>query len=123
MCSNIFSYTTLSLCVTESILKFNCGASSRVAILKEMGCETGLNMKSAVEREDKLRIEHADRKISLERRSRHQSQRLNRKLKISVEMDYLSGGFDLITDHKKTVEIKFIDEDTVKEKFNGFFIF
>ena len=124
MCSKrtFCSYTTL--CVTESILKFNCGASSRVAILKEMGCETGLNMKSAVEREDKLRIEHADRKILLERRSRRQSQLLNRKLKISVEMDYLSGGFDLITtDHKKTVEIKFIDEDTAKEKFNGFFIF
>ena len=98
-------------------------ASSRVAILK-MGCETGLNMKSAVEREDKLRIEHADRKISSERRSRRQSQRLNRKLKISVEMDYLSsGGFDLITDHKKPVEIKFMDEDTAKEKFDGFFIF
>ena len=98
MCSKrtFCSYTT-SLCVTESISKFNCGASSRVAILK-MGCETGLNMKSAVEREDRLRIEHADRKISLGRRSRHQSQRLNRKLKISVEMDYLSGRFDLITD-------------------------
>ena len=58
-----------------------------------MGCETGLNMKSDVEREDKLRIEHAARKISLER-SRRQSPRLNRKLKISVEMDYLSGGFN-----------------------------
>ena len=53
MCSKrtFCSYTT---CVTESILKFNCGASSQVGILKEMGCETGLNMKSAVEREDKL---------------------------------------------------------------------
>ena len=89
------------------------GASSRVAILKGMGCETGLNMKSAVEREDRLRIEHADRKISLERRSHRQSQRLNRKLKISVEMDYLSGCFDLIT----------TNDDTAKEKFNGFLIF
>ena len=119
------SFNTLSLCVTESILKFNYGASTRISLLKEMGCGIGLNVTSAIEREDKLRISHAQQKISIERRSRRQSQRLSRKLKKTVETDYISGGFEVTTNRTEKINadivVKFIDEGTAKSGTNVFF--
>ena len=120
------SFNTLSLCVTESILKFNYGASTRISLLKEMGCGIGLNVTSAVEREDKLRISHAQQKISIERRSRHQSQHLYRKLKKLLKLIIYLVGLKLLPIGLKKINadiVKFIDEHTAKSGTNVFFVF
>ena len=100
-------------CVSVKLLKFNCGASSRAVVLKEIGCKSSLNLFSSIQREDGNRIYHAERKISVKRRISRQKQHLQRKLKKSDNTDYLSGGFSLsaVPDNiVKTIEINFIDE-------------
>ena len=74
-----------------------------------MGCETGLNMKSDVEREDKLRIEHIIRK--------------KKSLPITTikQVKNIGGNGLLIT--KRQLRLNLLMKILQKKKINGFSIF
>ena len=97
----------------------------KAVVLKDVGCQPTHHMITALSREDKNRVDHAERKISTKRRSSRQKQRLDRKTKKVEKTAYLSGGFGAFAEPelfstKLNLNIKYIDETSairIKDKF------
>ena len=121
------SYNRLLLYVYETITKFNSGVSMKSVVLKNVGCEPTHHMVNVLRKEDNQRIDHAERKISIKRRSARQKQRLDRKRKMDNKpVGYVSGGFGLMSvpeSSNQPIEITFVEENLAKSQKNGFLVF
>ena len=130
-------FRKLSLCVAESVSKFNCGVGTKAVVLRNIGCEPTRKMLTALRadlREDHIRNDHSERKIHSETRINRQKWRSERKLKTkSQPTAYLSRSFGLSAQPEtlKNVElitpepitITFIDETKAVSSDNRWFGF
>ena len=123
----------LSLCVAETVSKFNCGVGTKAVVLRNIGCEPSRKMLTTLRREDHIRINHSERKIHSETRINRQKTE-ERKIKTkSQKTAYLSGSFGLSAEPEtlkndelitpEPITITFIDETKVVSFDNGWFGF
>jgi len=121
------------LAVSETVSHFNTGTASRATLMEAVAVNPSCNMLTALHKEDRIRIQHAAKKISERARVRRRKLRADKKSKTDDVVNYQTGSFglscqpeDLTVVHsqkrkadkiqidspklRKCVEIKIVDE-------------
>ena len=106
--------------VCEAITQFNNGANGRKQLFKDLNLDICLNAFTGLQKQDKIRLQHAAYKISEKYKHRRQKLRVLRKNKSKkAKKDYISDAFtaNTVPDrnfiHEKVVEITFVHDQDV----------